>query len=76
MSLPAKDFRTGISLEALAALKARAYAEDLTIQEIGRRIIEDWAKREIHASNLLHAELVINCSPLEQTGTDRNGGAA
>ena len=63
-------------MEARAALKARAYVENITIQELGRNIIEAWAKREIHASKLLHAELVINCSPLEQTGTDRNGGAA
>lgn len=46
MSLPLKDFRTGINESPHAALEARAAALGTDMQTVARDVLAEWAARD------------------------------
>lgn len=80
MSLPLKDFRTGITESIHAALEARAVATGTDMQTVAREVLADWAARE-HRAYMVYARRVIANgaqaelpgSGVEDDGTSRRG---
>lgn len=68
MSLPLKDFRTGITESIYAALEARAAADETDMQSIARRVLQQWADREAHAYKVFARRVIANGPQTELPG--------
>lgn len=49
------DFRLKITAEAACALAAFARANDIDKAEVGRDVIDAWARKQIHGARLLES---------------------
>ena len=68
MSLPLKDFRTGITESIHAALEARAAATGTDMQTVAREVLADWAAREHRAYMVYARRLAANGLQTELPG--------
>lgn len=80
MSLPLRDFRTGITDAIHAALEARAAAEGTDMQSVARDVLAEWAARE-HRAYMVYARRLASNGlqtelpgfETEDAGTRRSG---
>jgi hypothetical protein len=81
MSLPLKDFRPGISEHTHRVLTRIARARGISLQELGREIIESYVNKAMHDAKVIlgqddgyagSAESDGNAA--EDAGARRNGG--
>lgn len=68
MSIPLKDFRLGITESIAASLEARAAAEELDMQVVARRVLQQWADREAHAYRVYARRVIANGAQVELPG--------
>lgn len=70
MSAPLKDFRVPVSEAVHTWLDAEATAFNVTMQEIARDILKDWAKKKAHAYKVATKRLQANGLQMELVGSD------
>jgi len=70
MSLPLRDFRMGITEGIAAALEARAAAEELDMQVVARRVLQQWSDREAHAYRVYARRCIANGMQTELPGLE------
>lgn len=68
MSIPLRDLRAKVTLEADCALEAVSRATGRDKSEVAREALHDWALRQIDASNVLSRLLQV-----EGLGGERKG---
>jgi hypothetical protein len=70
MSAPLKDFRVPISEAVHTWLDAEASAFNMTMQDIARDILKDWARKKAHAYKVATKRLRANGLQPELFGPD------
>ena len=70
MSLPLKDFRTGITEAIDVWLEIEAAATGKDKAAVGREVLQDWAKRKAHAHRIASRKLAVNGLQPELDGLD------
>jgi hypothetical protein len=68
VSIPLRDLRAKVTLEADCALEAVSRATGRDKSEVAREVLHDWALRQIDASNVLSRLLQV-----EGLGGERKG---
>lgn len=58
MSLPRKDFRCELTADVHAVLEAVANVRGVTMGDIVRDLLADWAQEQVHNATVLHNALV------------------
>lgn len=70
MSAPLKDFRVPISESVHTWLDAEATAFNMSMQDIARDILKDWARKKAHAYKVATRRLAANGLQPELFGSD------
>ena len=70
MSAPLKDFRVPVSEAVHTWLDAEATAFNVSMQDIARDILRDWARKKAHAYKVATKRLKANGLQPELFGTD------
>lgn len=80
MSTPLKDFRVPLPEHVHTWLEADAEAFNVTMQDIARQILRDWAKKKAHAYKHATKRMQANglqmdwaWDEMEETGVARSG---
>ena len=68
MSLPLRDFRGKISVEAEIALKAEAHATGRDQSEVARDVLHRWALEKINAAKIVNNLLAVEGLMREDKG--------
>lgn len=68
MSLPLKDFRPGITERTHRVLTRIARARGITLQELGREIIEAYVAKAIHDAKVILGQDDGHADELESAG--------
>lgn len=70
MSAPLKDFRVPVSEAVHTWLEAEATAFNVSMQDIARDILKDWARKKAHAYKVATKRLRANGLQPELFGSD------
>lgn len=70
MSLPLKDFRPAISMRTHAYLARIARARGVSLQELGREIIDQYVESAIHDAKVLLGLETDNAEQMELLGNE------
>lgn len=80
MSVPLKDFRPGINERTHRHLARIARARGISLQELGRQILEEYVSKAVHDAKIILGQDEENAdgtesdgASLEFSGTRRNG---